>query len=49
MHCVDSQSDEIGEERDDSRQLLNKRSIIKQGLCDLPECGRFVYKHYLAL
>ena len=48
MHCVDSQSDEIGEERDDSRQLLHKEHY-KQGLCDLPECGRFVYKHYLAL
>ena len=30
MHCVDSQSDEIGEERDDSRQLLTKGSIINR-------------------
>ena len=27
MHCVDSQSDEIGEERADSRQLLTKGAL----------------------
>ena len=50
MHCVDSQSDEMDEQRNASRQLLRKQKVhYKQRICDLTECGWFMYKRNLVL